>query len=85
MYLHVQAQNPPSVKWKVRSPCSWYAIFMMDPDAPSRKNPAKREWYHWSVINIPGNEIKKGETVAEYVGAGPPEKTGSRSQVLFYE
>ena len=27
-----------------------------DPDAPSRSNPIYREFVHWVVVNIPGNE-----------------------------
>lgn len=45
---------------------------MTDPDAPSRKEPKFREWHHWLVVNIPGNDVKKGETLSEYVGSGPP-------------
>ena len=36
-------------------------LFLVDPDAPSRAEPSKREVLHWLVVNIPGNEIKKGE------------------------
>ena len=57
-------------------PDTLYALFMMDPDAPSRKTPKKREWYHWAVLNIPGTNVEKGETVAEYIGAGPPAEIG---------
>ncbi|KAJ8966401.1 hypothetical protein NQ317_009633 [Molorchus minor] len=28
-------------------PGSFYSLIMTDPDAPSRKNPARREWHHW--------------------------------------
>lgn len=31
-----------------------------------------REWHHWLVGNIPGNDISKGEVLSEYVGSGPP-------------
>ena len=72
-----QVQNPPTLSWSTK-PDSLYAVFMMDPDAPSRKNPKKREWYHWGVLNIPGMDISNGETIAEYIGAGPPQKTGAK-------
>lgn len=48
----------------------------LDPDAPSRKDPKFREWHHWLVINVPGSDISKGDTIAQYIGSGPPEKTG---------
>ena len=50
---------------------------MLDPDAPSRESPKNAEWKHWLVVNIPGNKIKDGQVMAEYVGSGPPEKTGT--------
>lgn len=48
-----------------------------DPDAPSRKEPKFREWHHWLVGNIPGGDVKKGDTLSEYVGSGPPQGTGN--------
>lgn len=29
------------------------------------------------VVNIPGNDVSKGDTLSEYIGAGPPEGTGA--------
>lgn len=31
----------------------YYTLCLVDPDAPSRKNPKNREWLHWMVVNIP--------------------------------
>ncbi|XP_039270939.2 phosphatidylethanolamine-binding protein homolog F40A3.3-like [Styela clava] len=56
---------------------------MTDPDAPSRDEPKFREWYHWGVINIPGNDVSKGEEIAAYVGAGPPKGTGKHRYVIL--
>lgn len=50
---------------------------MMDPDAPNRERPSKREWYHWSVLNISENNVADGDTVVKYVGPGPPAKSGN--------
>lgn len=50
---------------------------MTDPDAPSRANPIRREFKHWVVINIPGNEVEKGYDLAGYIGSGPPQGTGN--------
>ena len=49
---------------------------MTDPDAPSRLEPKFREWHHWLVINIPGNQVEKGDEISQYIGAGPPKGTG---------
>lgn len=45
---------------------------MTDPDAPSRANPTKREWHHWLVVNIPGDNVSEGQVLSGYVGSGPP-------------
>lgn len=49
---------------------------LLDPDAPSRKDPKFREWHHWLIGNIPGSNISQGEVLSEYVGSGPPQGKG---------
>jgi len=58
-------KNQPSVKWEA-DPNSFYTLLMTDPDAPSRAKPEFREWHHWLVVNIPGNNISEGE-VRRYI------------------
>ncbi|KAK2712577.1 hypothetical protein QYM36_011309 [Artemia franciscana] len=77
-----QVKNPPTVHWDA-DPNSFYTLCMTDPDAPSRKEPKFREWHHWLVVNIPGEDISKGEVLSEYVGAGPPQGTGLHRYVLL--
>ncbi|PIC23252.1 hypothetical protein B9Z55_017017 [Caenorhabditis nigoni] len=80
-----QVKDVPEVKWDAE-PGALYTLIKTDPDAPSRKEPTYREWHHWLVVNIPGNEIAKGDTLSEYVGAGPPPKTGLHRYVyLIYK
>lgn len=56
---------------------------MTDPDAPSRKNPTFREVRHWTVVNIPGNNLSKGETIIEFIGSGPPVGTGLHRYIFL--
>uniref|UniRef100_A0A914EGG3 Phosphatidylethanolamine-binding protein n=1 Tax=Acrobeloides nanus TaxID=290746 RepID=A0A914EGG3_9BILA len=78
-----QVQNPPKeVKWNADSG-SLYTLVKTDPDAPSRTEPKFREWHHWLVVNIPGNEISKGETLSTYIGSGPPPNTGLHRYVYL--
>uniref|UniRef100_A0A915CT60 Phosphatidylethanolamine-binding protein n=1 Tax=Ditylenchus dipsaci TaxID=166011 RepID=A0A915CT60_9BILA len=80
-----QVKNQPKVSWEAQDG-SLYTLIKTDPDAPSRKEPTHREWHHWLVVNIPGNDVSKGETLAEYVGAGPPPGTGLHRYVyLVYQ
>ena len=51
-------------------------ISSSDPDAPSRKDPKFREWHHWMVGNVPGDDVSQGEVLSGYVGSGPPKDTG---------
>ncbi|XP_018568619.1 protein D2-like [Anoplophora glabripennis] len=54
-------------------PNSFYTLVFTDPDAPSRKNPIRREWHHWLVVNIPGSKVSEGEVLSEYIGSAPPQ------------
>jgi len=78
-----QVQNVPhSIVWPAEAG-ALYTLVLTDPDAPSRVNPKYREWHHWLVVNIPENDIGKGETLSEYVGSGPPKGTGLHRYVML--
>ena len=66
-----QVKEQPKVEYDA-DPNEFYTLLMTDPDAPSRMEPTLREFRHWLVVNIPGNDIENGETVIEYIGSGPP-------------
>lgn len=75
----------PQVVWRAK-PEAYYTLVMVDPDAPSRQNPKMRELRHWTVVNIPGSAVGKGDEVVQYIGAGPPKNTGPhRYTILVYE
>lgn len=76
-----QVKDPPSVKWDAEAD-AFYTLCMTDPDAPSRKNPKFREWHHWLVVNIPGNNLEQGEVLSGYIGSGPPKGTGLHRYVF---
>ncbi|EDW14717.1 protein D2 [Drosophila mojavensis] len=77
-----QVKNTPTVEWPAE-PESYYTLAMVDPDAPSRASPKLREFKHWLVVNIPGNNVAQGDALAEYVGAGPPKDTGLHRYVFL--
>ncbi|XP_022831366.1 protein D2-like isoform X2 [Spodoptera litura] len=72
----------PTVSWEASSD-QFYTLAMTDPDAPSRQDPKFREWHHWLVGNVPGNNVAAGETLSQYVGSGPPKGTGLHRYVFL--
>jgi len=72
---------PVSIKWP-NEETALYTLCLTDPDAPSRQSPKYREWHHWLVVNIPGNNVSRGDTLSEYVGSGPPKGTGLHRYVF---
>ncbi|KAL7014700.1 hypothetical protein ACKWTF_016076 [Chironomus riparius] len=77
-----QVKDAPTVDWDAEAD-AFYTLCMTDPDAPSRQNPEYREWHHWLIGNIPGKNISKGEVLSDYVGSGPPEKTGLHRYIFL--
>ncbi|XP_019629565.1 PREDICTED: protein D3-like [Branchiostoma belcheri] len=77
-----QVKSPPQVTWPVEDG-ALYTLVMTDPDAPSRANPRLREFHHWLVGNIPGNEIQDGETLSQYIGSAPPRGRGLHRYVFL--
>lgn len=57
-----------------------YTLMMVDPDAPKPNAPKYRSWLHWLVINIPANDVARGE---EVLGYQPPEPAEGRHRYLY--
>jgi len=81
-----QVKNPPKTISFEADSNSLYTLVKTDPDAPSRNDPKFREWHHWLVVNIPGNDVNKGEILSAYIGSGPPQGSGLHRYVyLIYK
>uniref|UniRef100_A0A914I2E8 Phosphatidylethanolamine-binding protein n=1 Tax=Globodera rostochiensis TaxID=31243 RepID=A0A914I2E8_GLORO len=74
--------NAPALAWQAEEDKK-YTVAMVDPDAPSRKKPANREWLHWLVVNVPGTDVAQGEQLTSYMGPAPPKGTGLHRYVLL--
>ncbi|XP_034112387.1 protein D2 [Drosophila albomicans] len=77
-----QVKDQPLVEWSA-DPNDFYTLVMTDPDAPSRADPKFREFKHWVLVNIAGNDVSTGEALAEYIGSGPPKDTGLHRYVFL--
>lgn len=66
-----------------------YAIAMLDPDAPSYRDPKFRPILHWLVVNVDAGDIaapanlKKGAVLYKYRGPKPPLGSGQHRYVLL--
>jgi hypothetical protein len=53
---------------------------LLDADYPSRKDPSKRAWNHWLVVNVPASssgKVLQGAVLAAYNPPTPPQDGGS--------
>ncbi|XP_028313473.1 phosphatidylethanolamine-binding protein 1 [Gouania willdenowi] len=82
-----QVQHRPTcLEWEGCDVTKLYTLALTDPDAPSRKEPKFREWHHFLVVNMKGNDVSSGTVLSDYVGSGPPKGTGLHRYVwLVYE
>ncbi|XP_036325333.1 protein D2-like [Rhagoletis pomonella] len=78
----IEVKDEPTVTWEADND-ALYTLIMVDPDAPSRAEPTFREILHWLVVNIPGNEVTQGETIAAYAGSAPPQGTGLHRYIFL--
>eukprot|EP00795_Rhopilema_esculentum_P007745 gene7745-13578_t len=63
-------------------------LVMVDPDAPSSKNPSCRSWLHWIVTstNTKTKDILTGRELVKYQPPSPPSGSGKhRYYFLLYE
>jgi len=66
-----------------------YTIAMIDPDAPSKKNPRAANWNHWLVTNVEGASLKagtgltNGKVLMKYSGPAPPKGSGPHRYVFI--
>jgi phosphatidylethanolamine-binding protein len=70
-----EVQKMPTIKFN-KDPNKLYTIIMVDPDAPSRKNPIYKYWLHWLIIN-------NHDIIAPYHPPAPPAGSG-RHRYYFY-
>ncbi|XP_050306842.1 protein D3-like isoform X2 [Anthonomus grandis grandis] len=78
----LESKPQPEISYEANQG-DYYTLVLTDPDAPSRAEPLRREFRHWLVVNIPGNDISKGQVLTEYVGSGAPKGTGLHRYVFL--
>lgn len=76
-----ETKNAPLVDFR-KKPGVKYTTIMIDPDAPSPKNPTKRFYLHWLIVNQ--SLDSKGDIVNKYTGPNPPMGT-HRYYICIFE
>lgn len=64
-------QQPLKINWKA-NPDSLYTLLIWDEDAPYPQDPKFSPLLHYLVINIPGNNVDKGQEIVSYIPPNPP-------------
>lgn len=72
----------PHVEYK-NDKDKYYTLIMTDLDAPSFKNPDRREWLQWVVGNIPGDDVTEGMHLGEYFPPTPRKGSGFHRVVFL--
>lgn len=49
-----------------------YTVVMYDLDAPYPDHPVKSPFIHMLIVNIPGNDLSRGDVIYSYVSPNPP-------------
>ncbi|CAH1250899.1 PEBP1 [Branchiostoma lanceolatum] len=75
-------KNEPKVTWPAEDG-QLYTLAMLDPDSPSRADPRYGQWKHWLVGNIPGNDVRRGDVISEYISPIPLVGTGLHRYVIL--
>ncbi|KAH8324348.1 hypothetical protein KR074_005869 [Drosophila pseudoananassae] len=84
-YTPKELKFQPKLDWSA-DPGSFYTVVMICPDAPNRENPMYRSWLHWLVVNVPGLDVMKGQSISDYFGPLAPKDSGmQRYLILVYQ
>ncbi|KAJ6659157.1 hypothetical protein lerEdw1_019460 [Lerista edwardsae] len=86
LQAHLVQNRPTSIDWEGCCPEKLYTLILTDLDVPSRKDPKLREWHHFLVVNMKGNNLGSGCVLTDYIGSAPAKGTGLHRYVwLVYE
>ncbi|XP_055849021.1 phosphatidylethanolamine-binding protein homolog F40A3.3-like [Episyrphus balteatus] len=73
-----QVKDQPSVMWDADEN-ALYTLMLVAPDVPEKIKDA----LHWLVVNIPGNDLSKGQSVMDFAGSGPPLGSGKHRYIFL--
>lgn len=77
-----QIKDMPVVEWVFQND-TMYNLVALNLNVPTKKNSADSDYLMWMVGNIPGNDVSKGDVLAEYVGAFPIKGEGNQGVIYI--
>nr|XP_018905787.1 PREDICTED: putative odorant-binding protein A5 isoform X1 [Bemisia tabaci] len=84
IHARYTTRMPTFVTWPAKKD-SQYCLIMTDPDTSYHSRPTEpREYQHWIVVNIPGNNLTGGETITEYVRPNPEYDDDGFHRFIFF-
>lgn len=76
-----QAQKELFLNWRFQ-PGHYQAVAMYDLTAPSVENKSESPFLHYFVVNVPGMDLDKGDTLMPYMPPHPPSGSGFHWYVI---
>ncbi|XP_054157801.1 protein D1-like [Oppia nitens] len=74
----LQVKDEPTLEWSTETG-ALYTVIMLDPDVAEDIRAIK----HWLIVNVPDNDLSKGELLAPYVGSRPPQDSGLHRYIFL--
>ncbi|XP_046443939.1 OV-16 antigen-like [Daphnia pulex] len=75
--------QPQQVNFPTNGSGGLFTLMAIDPDVPSRNNSIYSEFLQWLVVNIPDEDIERGDVLAEYLGPLPSHKGGQHRFIFL--
>lgn len=78
-----QTQSQPKhVNYPTDGTGGLFTLVAIDPDVPNRNNSVYSEFLHWLVVNIPDEDVERGDVLADYLGPLPSQGGGQHRFVF---
>jgi len=76
-------EQPSSVRYPFEKG-AYYTLLIADVDTQNpEKNEGVVQWQQWVVMNIPDDDMSKGQVLSEYIGSGPLPGTGLHRYLIL--
>ena len=75
------AKQPFNLTWNA-NPQKLYTVMLTDLSAPHPEDNIYSPFLHWLVVNVPGNDINRGDVLMEYEPPNPPSDSNPHTYIF---